>query len=117
MTELNTKQLLTLLQSAQKLDALANGLPEGQRNALISFEKRAGDAYAAGNWQLEKTGEQYSVAERSAPPTREEAQQVLGQAYLTLSTQKDALRGLMNDMGLNPSAKQSWIGKVVGMFR
>lgn len=122
MTELNATQLLRVLQSGPMLDRVAGGTSVALQKQLLDFQKRAGDAYAAGNWQVEANGEQFSVAPRSAAPSREEAQAVLGQAYLELREQKKALRHLMDEMGLNPTAQQkNWleraVNNVAGFFR
>ncbi len=108
MTALNDSQLMTLIRQSPALDAIAPSLPEPLQARLLDLQKRAGDAYAAGSWRT-KAGDLVEVPPRSVPPTVEEAQSALGQAYLVQDDHKRALKGLMDDMGLTPSARRAGI--------
>lgn len=119
MTPLNDKQMLALMQAGRELDDLRPALPADIQKDLLDLEQRSGNAYASGDWQSQ--GGTICTPCASARPTAEEAQNILGQAYLALEDKKTTLKNIMNEMNLTPSASKSWMGQMVdnvmGMFR
>lgn len=88
MTGLNTRQLEIITTNARTFDALEHFLSSDLRERFIEFQKRAGDAYAAGQWAQARTEEIIIVENRSVPPTLEETQEILEEVLQQLQTGK-----------------------------
>src|SRR4051812_24683469 len=119
---LSDAQLRTLVEKSPAIDAAVAPLPQALQAKLLILQQRAGDAYAAGEWTVEGKDEKHIVPMRSRPPTAQEAQEALGQAYLALEDKKTQLKGVMDAMELTPSSRpKGWIGQMVenvkGLFR
>ena len=118
---LNNQQLMALLQNGPVLDSISTALPNDMQARLIDLQRRAADSYAAGSWAVPSTGASYAVPIRSLPVTREQAQAELGAAYMAIDTKRQALRHVMDEMGLNPSAQRGLVGQIMdniqGLFR
>jgi len=104
MQALTNDQMLSLLQSSPALDSITPSLPKDLQQQLLDLQIRAGNAYNGGYWVGQETGNVF-VNTSTPAPTREEAQQALGQAYLALQDQQTTLKNIMNDMDLTPSAQ------------
>ena len=114
---LNNAQLDVILRSGPELDRIEPLLSPPLRDALVELQRNAADAYAAGEWKVEATGETITVPESysrlaSEPKAAddksfvEHAQYALGSAYMGVSDQsKQMLKSLMGELGLNPSVK------------
>lgn len=88
MTELNNQQLEIITTNAQAFDVLEQFLSSDLRARFIEFQKRAGDAYAAGQWTIAETREKFVVEKCSQPPTLEETQKIFEEVLTQLQTDK-----------------------------
>jgi len=118
---LSDAQLRILLENGPLLDAVSAPLSKELQARMLNLQQRAGDMYAAGEWSM-ADGKLYEMPQRSVPPTMQEAQATLGEAYLALEDKKAQLKGVMDAMGLTPSARRGgWLGQmaqnVAGWFR
>ncbi len=105
---LSNAQIVPLLAAARVLEKEVEPLlAVDLREKLVDLQKRAGEAFNAGQWSNPK-GEIVQVNPPAAhPPTRQEAQAILGAAYLEVSHSRNAaqcLAALMDEMKLIPSA-------------
>ena len=102
---LTDSQLLTLMQHGPMLDRIATRLPEQLQQQLLDIQRRAGDAYNVGDWVMEgSSGVVIHNPPVSAPPTRGELQEALGQAYLALEGERTELKTLIDALELTPYA-------------
>ena len=100
---LNDQQLIALLAAAPALDRIMPSLPQEMQQQFMDLEVRAAHAYNSGTWTGQESGDVF-VNPIHPAPTREQAQVVLGQAYLVLQDQQTTLKNLMNEMELTPLA-------------
>ena len=108
---LTERQLQTLLESGPELDKIEPLLSPELRGVLVDLQRNAATAYAAGDWQVQATGETITVPEvspRKKGNLVENAQAALGNAYLGITDQsKTILKSIMDNLGLNPSAPRA----------
>ncbi len=114
--QLSDKQMLALMQFSPELDKIAPSLPHNIQDALLDLEKRSSSTYISGTWiNVGDPNKAHTNAPYSAPPTVEEAKNILGNAYLALDEQKKSLQEIMDKMDLTPSflAKKNWLEKAL----